>query len=174
MTQEITWVLALILVLRAGWMDWRSSRIPNWLTVPGFLIGLLVNIGLNGTEGAWTALAGAGLALGVLLPFVLLRGLGAGDWKLMGALGALLGPGRLVVVLLGTALLTGLLGMIQITRARQWRTTLGHLKDLVLMFLTFGRRARPELTIENPGLMKLPFGTAAAAATAFCYGMIRI
>jgi len=171
---EVTWILALVLVLCAGWTDWRSSRIPNWLTMPGLLVGFAVNAILAGKPGAWTALSGAALGLGVLLPFVLLRGLGAGDWKLMGAMGALLGSGRLVVVLLGTVVLTGVLGVIQITRARRWQATLGNLKELLLLFVTFGRHARPELTIENPGLMKLPFGTAAAVATALCYGLIRI
>src|SRR3972149_3351795 len=49
--KEMTWVLALGFVVWAGWMDWRSARIPNWLTVPGFLLGLVVN----------TVPAGAGL-----------------------------------------------------------------------------------------------------------------
>jgi prepilin peptidase CpaA len=172
--REIPWILALILVVCAGWMDWRSSRIPNWLTVPGLLIGLVTNTLLAGKAGAWMALGGAGLALAVLLPFVLLRGLGAGDWKLMGALGAFLGTGQVIVVLLGTIFLTGILGVIQITRMRRWRVTLGNLRELILMFLTFGGHARPDLTLENPRLLKLPFGTAAAVATVLFYGIVRI
>ena len=172
--QEITWILALALVICAGWMDWRSSRIPNWLTIPGLLVGIVTNTISGGKAGAWMALEGAGLALALLLPFVLLRGLGAGDWKLMGALGAFLGMGLILLVLLGTAFLTGVLGVIQVTRARRWRVTLGNLWDLFLMFLTFGFRSRPDITIENPGLMKLPFGTAAAGATMLIYGVIRL
>ncbi len=172
--KEIVWILALALVVSAGWMDWRSARIPNWLTVPGLLIGLLTNTLITGKQGAWMALGGAGLALAVLLPFVLLRGLGAGDWKLMGAMGAFLGIPQVLLVLVGTAFLTGILGVIQITRMRLWRATLGNLWGLILMFLTFGRHACPDITLDNPGLLKLPFGTATAVATVLCYGAIRI
>ena len=35
--------LAVALALIAGWTDWRSRRIPNWLTVPGLLVGVSVN-----------------------------------------------------------------------------------------------------------------------------------
>jgi prepilin peptidase CpaA len=170
---EITWISALILVLCGGWTDWRSARIPNWLTIPGLLIGIVANTVLAGKAGLWIALEGAGLALGILLPFVLLRGLGAGDWKLMGALGALLGPGPVLVVLFGTVVLTGILGVIQITRTKRWRVTLGNLWELFLMVLTFGLRSRPEITLDNPGLMKLPFGAVAAVVTVLCYGVTR-
>jgi len=78
--------LAVLLALLAGWTDWRSRRIPNWLTVPGFFIGLTVNTVAGGWLGLKIALLGAGLGLLVLLPFVLVRSLGAGDWKLAGAL----------------------------------------------------------------------------------------
>jgi prepilin peptidase CpaA len=172
--QDITWILALIVVLWAGWLDWQSARIPNWLTVPGVLLGVATNTMLAGKAGAWMSLKGAGLALALLLPCVLLRGLGAGDWKLMGALGAMLGSQRLILVLLGAIFVSGVLAVIQITRLGRWRATLVNLWDLFLMFLTLGFRARAGSTIDNPSLSKLPFGTAAAIATVLCYGAVRI
>ncbi len=86
------WMLATIPAAVAGWTDWRSRRIPNWLTVPALFVGIAVNTLALGWAGAKEALLGAGLGLGLLLPFVLLRSLGGGDWKLVGALGAFLGP----------------------------------------------------------------------------------
>jgi prepilin peptidase CpaA len=172
--QDTTWMLALVLVIWAGWMDWRSARIPNWLTVSGLVVGVAGNTILAGEAGAWMALKGAGLALAVLLPCVLLRGLGAGDWKLMGAIGAMLGPQRLIVVLLGAVFVSGVAAVIEITRLGRWRATLVNLWHLFLMFLTLGLRARPGITLDNPKLLKLPFGTAAAVATVLCYGAVRI
>jgi prepilin peptidase CpaA len=172
--QEVTWILALVLVVWAGWMDWRSARIPNWLTVPGALAGLGANTILLGKAGAWSALEGAGLALALLLPCVLLRGLGAGDWKLMGALGAMLGPQRVILVLLGSVFVSGIAAVVQITRHGRWQATLQNLWQLLLMFLTLGLRARPGITLDNPRLLKVPFGTAAAVATVLCYGAVRI
>ena len=93
-------MLAIVPALVAGWTDWRSRRIPNWLTVPTLLLGIVVNCVATGWTGAKESLLGAGLGLGILLPFVLIRSLGAGDWKLIGALGAFLGPSRLITVLM--------------------------------------------------------------------------
>jgi len=90
-----------LLSVIAGVTDFRSRRIPNWLTLPGLIVG----VGLNTVAGGWSglklSLLGAGLGLLLLLPFVLLRSLGAGDWKLAGALGAFVGPGVLADLLMG-------------------------------------------------------------------------
>ena len=87
-TIQIIWTLTLVLTVMAAYTDLRERRIPNWLTVTGFSMGVAVHAWLGGSRGALTSLEGAGLALVILLPLVLVRGLGAGDWKLMGAVGA--------------------------------------------------------------------------------------
>src|SRR5208337_1772944 len=118
--------LALLLAMWAGWLDWRLRRIPNWLTVPALGAGLAANTLAWGWLGTKAALEGAGLGLALLLPFVLLRGLGAGDWKLMGALGAWVGPSRLVVVLLGTVLIAGTMAIFQMVRYGRVKETVKH------------------------------------------------
>ena len=149
-TQIIIWVLTLALTLSAALLDWRSRRIPNWLTVPGLLFGITVHAVLSGWHGTVFALEGAGLALVILLPLVLLRGLGAGDWKLMGAVGAMLGPVLLLFVLSGSILASGLMVLLK-------------------GFFSFGLRAHAHIPLDNPKLMKLPFGVAVAAATLICF-----
>jgi prepilin peptidase CpaA len=157
---------ALALALWAGWLDWRSRRIPNWLTVPALLLGLGAQTLAAGWPGTKSALEGSGLGLGLLLPFVLARGLGAGDWKLMGALGAFLGPARLVSVLLGTVLIAALMAVMEMVRRKRVKQTLANLWTLFLIVFTFGRLGvRDNITLDNPGLMALPFGVAAALAT---------
>ena len=73
------WIPAIVLALIAGWTDWRTRRIPNWLTVSGAIAGIAVNCLLQGWTGAKSAALGMLLGLGLLLPFVLIRSLGAGD-----------------------------------------------------------------------------------------------
>jgi len=163
------WALALALTLYAGWMDWRTRRIPNWLTVFGLCVGFAANAALGGWHGALLAMEGAGLALGLLLPFVLLRALGAGDWKLMGAVGGLLGPRPLVNLLLVSLLVAGAMGLLQAIRARRLGATLRNMWVLVQGFFVFGLRANPEISLDNPGLMKVPFGVAVAIATVICF-----
>jgi prepilin peptidase CpaA len=167
--RQIIWALTLALTLFAGWHDWRTRRIPNWLTVPALFLGVAVRGWIAGWHGAFVALEGAGLALVVLLPLVLMHALGAGDWKLMGAVGAFLGPRLLLVVLLASILVSGLMAVVMMVQAKRVRATLRNLIALVHGFLSFGLRTHPEISLENPGLLKLPFGTAVALGSVICF-----
>ena len=60
-TGQVIWAFALLLTLYAGWIDNRTRRIPNWLTVSGFATGLAVHLMFGGWRGGLTALEGAGL-----------------------------------------------------------------------------------------------------------------
>ena len=46
--------------------------------------------------------------------------------------------------------------------------TLRNMVVLVQGFLIFGWRGNPQMTIDNPGLLKLPFGVAAAMTAMIC------
>ena len=152
-----------LLAIAGGWTDWRSRRIPNWLTVPGLVLGIAVNLWLHGWPGAKASLLGAGLGLALLLPFVLIRSLGAGDWKFVGALGAFLGPENLLTVLLLGILVNGLMALIMIVRKKRLRETLRNLGRMLAAFLTM-HLPGPDLTLDNPDLVKVPFGVAVAIA----------
>ena len=104
---QIVRVITLAFVAWSALLDSRTRRIPNWLTVSGFLAGILVHGALGGWHAIRVTLEGAGLGLAILMPLVLLRALGAGDWKLMGALGALVGPQMLWFVLVASVLVAG-------------------------------------------------------------------
>jgi prepilin peptidase CpaA len=115
------------------------------------------------------ALKGAGFGLLILLPMVLLRALGAGDWKLMGAMGALVGPEMLWFVLFASVMVAGLMAVVLMIRAKRVRATLHNVWLLIVGFLTLGFQAHPEISLDNPGLLKLPFGVAAAIGTFICF-----
>jgi prepilin peptidase CpaA len=149
----------------AGWLDWRFRRIPNWLTVPALVVGLSLSAVLWRWPGLKLSLEGAGTCLVILLPFVLMRGLGAGDWKLMGALGAFLGPYRVIVVLLGTVLIAGIMSMVEVIRQRKVVETLRNLWVLFIAYSTFHVNNAHAISLDNPGLLKIPFGVAAALST---------
>jgi prepilin peptidase CpaA len=167
-TQTI-WAVTILLTALAAFVDFRSRKIPNWLTVPAFVAGLTLRTVLFGWPGAKSALEGTGLALLVLLPLVLMRALGAGDWKLMGAVGAFLGPLMFLFVLLGSILVSGIMAIVEMARTRRVRETFHNLHVLVQGFFTFGLRANPKISLDNPELLKLPFGVAVAIATVACY-----
>ena len=119
---------------------------------------------------AWPWLSqGMFLALLCLLPMVLLRAMGAGDWKLMGALGAILGPVMMLFVLAGAIFVSGIMAIVIIIRAKRVKETFINVFVLVQGFLSFGLRNFPDITLDNPDLLKLPFGVAAALATVLCF-----
>jgi len=166
---QFIWILTLALTILAALLDWRSRRIPNWLTVPGLLSGVVVHALIAGWPGALFALKGAGLALILLLPLVALRALGAGDWKLMGAVGAFVGWQMFLFVLLGSIFASGIMAIVQVYRTGRVMETLKNMITLVRGFFTFGLKKNPQISLDNPRLLKLPFGVAVAAATLVCF-----
>jgi prepilin peptidase CpaA len=173
-SREIIWAFALTLTFVAAAVDWRTRKIPNWLTVPGILAGITLRTVISGWPGAKASLEGVGLALALLLPLVLLRALGAGDWKLMGAVGAFMGPILFLFILFGSLLASGLMSVIQMIKTKRVKETLKNIVDLVRGFGVFGFRANPKISLDNPKLLKIPFGVAVAASTAICFVVARI
>jgi len=167
--QIVIWTLTLAMTISAALLDWRSRRIPNWLTVPGFVSGVTLHIVLNGWHGLRFALGGGALALILLLPLVLVRALGAGDWKLMGAVGAFLGPVLFLFVFFGSVLASGIMALVQIYRAGRVVETFRNMWILIKGFFAFGLKKNPQISLDNPRLLKLPFGVAVAAATIVCF-----
>jgi Flp pilus assembly protein protease CpaA len=95
---------------------------------------------------------------------------GAGDWKLMGALGSFLGPVLVFLVFVGTIFVTGLMAAVQVIRLKRVRTTLVNMGELVWGLLVYGLAPHPVIRLDNPHQLSLPYGVAVAAATALCYG----
>jgi prepilin peptidase CpaA len=156
--------LAVALALIAGWTDWRSRRIPNWLTVPGFLIGVSANVLASGWVGLKTSLLGAGLGLLLLLPLVFLRSLGAGDWKLAGALGAFVGWQALVNLLMGSVLVAGIMALGLVIYKRRFKQTLHNMGRMLALMVSF-RMPGTEVSLDNPQSLKVPYGVALALTT---------
>lgn len=110
-------------------------------------------------------LEGAGIAIAVLIIPVILRGIGAGDLKLMIALGACLGPLKFLNVLLASIFIAGFMAIIEIVRRRRVKETFRNLAVLIQAFATFGLGARESIvTLDDPGSLRLPFGVAIALA----------
>jgi prepilin peptidase CpaA len=156
--------LAVALALIAGWTDWRSRRIPNWLTMPGFLVGVLANVLTSGRNGLKASLLGAGLGLLVLFPFVLLRSLGAGDWKLAGALGAFVGWQVLADLLMGSVFVAGVMALGLVIYKKRLKETLRNIGRLLASMLTL-HMPGAEVSLDNPQSLKVPYGVALALTT---------
>ena len=101
----------LLLLLTAAGMDWKTHRIPNWLTLSSLVSAVAAHAFLPEGEGVWRVLGGvaAGFAL-LVLPYAL--GLmGAGDVKLLMAAGAWTGAACTFHAFPWIALFGGVLGL---------------------------------------------------------------
>lgn len=171
MLQSGPWIFAVLVAIGAGFLDWRSRRIPNWLTVSGFAAGVVANTILYRWPGLKGALLGTALGLGLLLPFVLVRSLGAGDWKLAGALGACLGWRQLLSVLVGTILVAGVMALTVVIWKGRLKQTLLNMAHLLAALFSL-RMPASEVSVDDPHSTKIPFGVAMALTVLF-YGMGR-
>jgi prepilin peptidase CpaA len=156
----------------AGWTDWHTRRIPNWLTVSGFLVGVGLSTGAGGWAGLRTSLLGTGLGLAALLPFVLLRSLGAGDWKLAGAIGAYVGPKPLFDLLLASIFVAGLMAAVLVVYKGRVLETLRNMWHILTALGRF-HMPGPEVSLDNPRSLKVPYGVA-LALTVLLYGIARL
>jgi prepilin peptidase CpaA len=156
----------------AGWTDWRSRRIPNWLTVPGFVVGVAANTILNGWSGLKTSLLGILVGLGLLLPLVLLRSLGAGDWKLAGAIGAFVGTERLIDLLLGSIFVAGVMAVALIVYKRRVGETVRNIGHILVSLVTF-RLPSSRVSLDDPESLRVPYGVA-LALTVVLYGAFQL
>ncbi len=81
-----------ILVTVAAVYDIRYRRIPNWLVLTGIIAGFAFNSYSDGLSGLGRAAAGLGLGFILYFPLYILRARGAGDVKLLAAVGSIVGP----------------------------------------------------------------------------------
>jgi prepilin peptidase CpaA len=162
-TGNLLLIATVVCVSAAAIIDIFTHKIPNWVTFPSALLGLLINFQMNGVQGLLSS--GMGLITGFLLLFVvyLLGGMGAGDVKLLCAVGALLGPKLVFYAFIWMALVGGALALVLIIYKKAFSQTFRNLKILLLGWVLRTANEEANLTIRNQSLIKLPYGVAIAA-----------
>jgi prepilin peptidase CpaA len=136
-------------VLAATVVDIRTRRIPNGLTAT--MAGIGVGFAAAGVSGVplWASALGFVLGLALMMPGHLLGATGAGDVKLMAAVGALVGPAVVVSAFLFTAIAGGVLAVIVAARRRRLRATLEGAGRLVSAPGDAGREIRSAPTAHR-------------------------
>jgi len=158
-------ILLAILLTLASSCDIRSHRIPNSLVLVGLGLGLVGHGWRGGGPGLLFSLEGIAVAGLALLPYAL-GGLGAGDVKLLGVVGALMGPDFLLWTLLGTVLAGGLLALAWAAQRGVLRETVTNaLLGLHLLGLRVGVSALASTSLAG----RMPLAPAITLGAVFAF-----
>ena len=161
MVHSIAWWPTVVVLGVATFTDLRSRRIPNWLVLPFFGIGISVSCWFHGWHGLGQSLSGAGVGLLLYGILFVLGGMGAGDVKLCAAIGAWIGPSQLLIALVLTSLVGGVMALAWALRGGFLGDLFQHTGDVV-----FGsKKERSEAVLTNPKRRKMPYAPAIAIGT---------
>jgi len=166
---ELTLAQYLLLVLLgiAAVVDFRTYRIPNWLTGLAMLVGITLHTVTSHFRGLVFSLEGAAVGLGVFIILYVCGWMGAGDVKLFAAVGSFLGPAQTISAALVIALVGGVLAFLVLGFHQGWRKTGLWLWAYVQTLLL--SRSAQRLTLEQGTAPKVPYAVAIGLGTIGSY-----
>ncbi len=161
----IAWWPIVGVVTVATYTDVRSRRIPNWLVLPFLLAGLVVSTWQQGWHGLGQSFAGLGLGLLIYGTLCWMGGMGMGDVKLCGAIGAWIGPEQLLFALLLIGIVGGVMALAWAIKDGFVGELFRNAGELVIGVKDRGLRPHPEMTLKQPRARKIPYAPAIAIGT---------
>ena len=162
---ETAHIVVLGVVLTAAAIDVRTHRIPNILTFGSAAVALVDHAWTGGAQGLGASAGGWGIGVALFLPMFLLRGMGGGDVKLLGAVGAWLGPMGVLYAGLYSVLAGGVLALVIGGMHGYLGKAFSNIWGLLGVWRTAGIQPLPGLTIEDSVGPRLAYGVAIAAGT---------
>ena len=164
LSQEILFTAAALLCAGvASVHDVRERRIPNLLTGPALVLALGGHLVFGGWGGLLGSAAAGLLAGALLLLFFMAGGMGAGDVKLMAAVGCLVGLPPLGLVLFATAVCGALFGLFLALRHGRLRQTVANALMLVMHHRREGLVPHDEVNLDGGDGLRMPFALPIAA-----------
>ena len=162
---RITFAILFVFLACSVAFDVRVRRIPNVVSGPGAVAGIVLNALHAGALGVVGSVTGAALMIVLLvLPFAA-GGIGGGDVKMMGAVGAFVGPRLAVMGLLIGVILGGAIMIVHLARLGRLRDKLASLAEMVTV--AAGTRSVRPLMVRSDGeaVIALPYSIPLALGT---------
>src|SRR5882757_7046078 len=145
---QIIPALAVGVAVCAAISDIKTRRIPNRLTYPALLAGLLLQGALHGWQGLLRSAGGGLIFGGVFMLCYLVRAMGAGDVKLAAALGCIVGSTATAQVMIATALAGGALAVIFMVLSGRVIETLRNTLRVAGFHILHGLRMHPTVNLD--------------------------
>jgi prepilin peptidase CpaA len=157
--------MALVLMVSiAAVNDLTTRLIPNRLLLAGLASALLLHA-MSAEPGAslLSAFGGMGVGLAMFLPFYVVRGMAAGDVKMMAAVGAFTGPNDAMQIAVLTWCVGGVMALVLVLLRGRLQQALGNIGRLVFGAISPEARAAAAAAPHSTG--SLPYGVAIAVGT---------
>ena len=160
-------VALIALAITAGLWDLRTRKIPNWLNISGVAVGIGLNALILQGMGLKQSLLGLGLALLIYLPLFSIRAMGAGDAKLMAAVGSIAGPHNWFIIFVVTAILGGIASLALVVARDRVLVTLQNLSTITseLLHVRAPYIKDPSLDVRDKRSVGLPHGAVIAVGS---------
>lgn len=158
----IAYALLIALIVICFYTDLVHKKIYNWATLPGIAIGFLLNGVFAGLPGLKSSGIGFAIGFGCLFLLFLLGGMGGGDVKLMGAIGAIKGYPFIISALVYSILVGGFIAFAVLIWKKKF------LRTMFKIFLFLIHKIFPFLglpTMDKEHMEKVPFGIAIVLGT---------
>lgn len=156
--------LLLLLVSIAAVNDLATRRIPNRLLLVGLVGALVLHLASAGPGATLlSALGGMLLGLVIFLPFYLVRGMAAGDVKMMATIGFFTGPAEALQIAIFTWCAGGVMALLFILLRNRLKLALVNIGHLLAGLVLPGTKLSDMTLSHSAGSM--PYGVAIAAGT---------
>jgi prepilin peptidase CpaA len=156
-TPEPRAIVAVVIAVTAVIYDVRTRRIPNYLTFGGAASAVVFALVQAGPTGVLGSLAGWVLGVVFFFPFFALGGMGAGDVKLLAALGAWLGPSETVWLAIFSSMAGGVMAAAVAIATGYVRQAAANLWVMLVHWRTVGLSPVPGVTLGESSAPRLAY-----------------
>ena len=155
-------------------LDVRTRRIPNLVTGSTMVLGTILNTAYSGGSGLAASLLGVFVPMTILLLPFAMGGIGGGDVKMMGALGALVGPRLALWGLVLGMILGGVIMMFHLARRGRLGEKVRATGAMVRAAAATGSVAPLHVTSESPGSVALPYSVPLGLGSLMVLAALRV
>jgi prepilin peptidase CpaA len=168
--KQLTSILFLMVILVPSAIgDYQRQKVPNWLSMPGWVVAPAVAGFFTGFGGVSNSLLGLALMVALLFPLWMVHWFGAADVKLIGTVGAFVGVSDSLLVLLGILVTGMLMSLAMLIYKRRLLVIINFLMLSAFMWKPWnGKGGEPHHAIRNssgderivlPYAIPIAFGT---------------